>query len=109
MSNSLALRLVEHLDGLDAHQVGELARVELDARSAAEDDRRTGARRARALDAHAAEAPAAAVDDDRALVKVLQRQVLEEADPTLEKELNSEIWGKGVCDIWEKWVVWVEN
>ena len=20
------------------------------------------------------------------------------------KELNSEIWGKGVCDIWEKWV-----
>ena len=25
------------------------------------------------------------------------------------KELNSEIWGKGVCDIWEKWVVWVEK
>ena len=20
------------------------------------------------------------------------------------QELNSEIWGKGVCDIWEKWV-----
>ena len=20
------------------------------------------------------------------------------------KELNPEIWGKGVCDIWEKWV-----
>ena len=22
----------------------------------------------------------------------------------LKKELNPEIWGKGVCDIWEKWV-----
>ena len=19
------------------------------------------------------------------------------------------MWGKGVCDIWEKWVVWVET
>ena len=27
----------------------------------------------------------------------------------LKKESNSEIWGKGVCDIWEKWVVWVEK
>ena len=25
------------------------------------------------------------------------------------KEWNSQIWGKGVCDIWEKWVVWVEK
>ena len=25
------------------------------------------------------------------------------------KELNSEIWGNGVCDIWEKCVVWVEE
>ena len=23
----------------------------------------------------------------------------------LKKGLNSEIWGNGVCDIWEKWVV----
>ena len=23
---------------------------------------------------------------------------------TSKKELNSEIWGKGVCDMWEKWV-----
>ena len=22
---------------------------------------------------------------------------------------HSEMWGKGVCDIWEKWVVWVEK
>ena len=28
-------------------------------------------------------------------------------DSAPKKELNSEIWGKGVCDIWEKWVVWV--
>ena len=23
--------------------------------------------------------------------------------------INSEIWGKRVCDIWEEWVVWVEK
>jgi len=27
----------------------------------------------------------------------------------VKKESNSEIWGKGVCDMWEKWVVWVEK
>ena len=27
-----------------------------------------------------------------------------EESKTPKKELNSEIWGKGVCDIWEKWV-----
>ena len=26
-----------------------------------------------------------------------------------EKASNCEMWGKGVCDIWEKWVVWVEK
>ena len=25
------------------------------------------------------------------------------------KESNSEMWGRGVCNIWEKWVVWVEK
>ena len=30
-------------------------------------------------------------------------------DSAPKKELISEIWGKGVCDIWEKWVVWVEK
>ena len=30
-------------------------------------------------------------------------------DSAPKKELNSEIWGKGVCGIWEKWVVWVEK
>ena len=25
------------------------------------------------------------------------------------KKSNSERWGNGVCDIWEKWVVWVEK
>ena len=31
------------------------------------------------------------------------------ADSAPKTEYNSEIWGKGVCDIWEKWVVWVEK
>ena len=28
----------------------------------------------------------------------------ERKDSAPKKEFNSEIWGKGVCDIWEKWV-----
>ena len=28
----------------------------------------------------------------------------ERRDELLKKELNSEIWGKGACDVWEKWV-----
>ena len=32
-----------------------------------------------------------------------------EESKTPKKELNSEIWGNGVCDTWEKWVVWVEK
>ena len=30
-------------------------------------------------------------------------------DSAPKKELISEIWGKGVCDVWEKWCVWVEK
>ena len=30
-------------------------------------------------------------------------------DSAPKEELHSEMWGKGVCDIWEKWVVWVEK
>ena len=30
-------------------------------------------------------------------------------DSAPKMELHSEIWGKGACDIWEKWVVWVEK
>ena len=32
-----------------------------------------------------------------------------EKSKTPRKESNCEIWGKGVCDKWEKWVVWVEK
>ena len=28
---------------------------------------------------------------------------------TLKKELHAEMLGNGVCDRWEKWVVWVEK
>ena len=31
------------------------------------------------------------------------------ARTALTKKLNSEMWGKGVFDIWEEWVVWVEK
>ena len=42
---------------------------------------------------------------------VLQHVIGERtAHPAEEKkELNSEIWGKGVCDIWEKWVAGWRN
>ena len=34
---------------------------------------------------------------------VIREYIIREA--LLKKGLHSEIWGKGVCDIWEKWVV----
>ena len=34
---------------------------------------------------------------------------VEKSKTLLQKKIKSEIWGKGVCDIWEEWVVWVEK
>ena len=37
------------------------------------------------------------------------RNVWVEKSNTPKTELHAEMWGNGVCDIWEKWVVWVEK
>ena len=44
--------------------------------------------------------------DQQLLLFLLGGEVLGELK---KKEFNSEIWGEGVCDMWEKRVVWVEK